>query len=250
MLAQSECVFKVSKYASQAFITDPEIFESALKSMKEFVRHMPAHVCLHSLKCSGQSFAKSQAFDDIVSVLSKADWRAKVAVDHDGVDDDFVESFLTGIHESTAAKFFSKITAQDSDADTDADATDGSIPCCRMLYEAFAQSALKPVQVGCTHAHALLAPTKVPASTLSAALAAVVGDGGGPFLKPFLSGPAAQTLLANAVAVFEDRETEEKADKQLKEIEQTIIEHDREGIDEGIDVESIGRINAAINTLR
>ena len=217
---RAEALFKVSKYMSQNFMTDADVFAKALRQCVDMGMSLPGHSFLISVKFSALQCVKLVQFTGFFEVLSSQGWRVQAAMRVE-VDEDFAKGFLSGVAEACASRFFLKITAADVDAD-DGKVENAVAPVARLrsFYHSGSQASdVHVIANSCKHCFAILAPWVVDYANLAEAMKAVVSDRPGPYLKPLLSGATSHAILAKAVAVLEKREAEQKAAELDRSIE-------------------------------
>ena len=220
MKQKAECVFKLTRYMSQTYITDPDVFHQAIEQAIEMKIDIPVHFHLHCVRINAMHHVKTMHISSHVKAMLQSSRFMDIAIKSGQVDQPYVSNFVASIVESTAAKFLAKTTANEVDQDdgkTEESTT--AVGRLRLYHHVVAEEFdCEEVANSCRDAYALLSPYSVPVSVLHAAMSRVVSDSPGPILKPFQAGGAPQALLAKAVDALESREAERKTSDELSRI--------------------------------
>ena len=163
-LLKEKCdvVFKVCKYMSQAFITDPESFNSVLQQAEDLHIAVPAYCYLHSLRFSALHEAKLMRFDMLASCLLFSTRRMRILSDCAAPGPDYLKSFVSGIVESTACEFLARVSLQNVEEDDGvSDVTNQLVGRLRAFYHKVSTTTdIDEVRGGCKHVWAILTPTQ------------------------------------------------------------------------------------------
>ena len=217
MKQRADCVFKLTKYMSQTYITDPDVFQEAIQQAIELKIDIPVHFHLHCVRINAMHHVKTMHISSHVKAMLQSSMFMDIAIKSGQVDQSYVTNFVASIVESTAAKFLAKTTVKEVDQDdgkTEENIT--AVGRLRLYHHVVAEELdCEEVANSCRDAYALLSPYSVPVSVLHAAMSRVVIDSPGPILKPFQAGGAPQALLAKAVDALEFREAEHKTSDEL-----------------------------------
>ena len=160
---KAECVFKLCKYMSQAYITDPDAMKAAFRDAKNLGIPLPAHFYLYAIKIFTQHTIKLANFDAFAELLRHKHPYMVAVIESKQLDDAMLSCFVAGIVESTATKFLNRVTMQSLDED-DYENEDGATTISRLrrYHHMLAQHCDETdVRHGCWEVFSLLAPKKV-----------------------------------------------------------------------------------------